>query len=650
MSTGDSTVQVYPADQAFDVRTFEVGKPGKPGLKRKETMAQHDARLYGSDKISQHIKKYDTNGDGNFSVAEVRIIIEEMERDENQVKSLKKVVAGVVFLSIIFMGILMGIILGANEMSKETHAKGGVMEDLDGNAIKVATVSSVGTLLDLPDYDAETMKTLKSLTFEPIILEATTELGEDETNTTIETTFYEQLHNVSVYMNVIGFQKSASSITLHGGFNGQSLFVKGDYASYTVGGKVYDVKVEAEADSRRRLDDHHAREGGQRRFLFEDIEAMHEYHDEMHRIVDVTPTDIDYQHGRSLVAKDVGFHRRRLATVGSSNFNTRTGRTGRFSQTVAQATWAPFPKFFVELGRTRGRTNEIQEPTSRCVAAGDPALSAGTQTFGGNLEFGVRCCAGRTISNPQWKTVPGQKSGLNWAQAQQACADEGYTLCTRNQIARADDSNGFLGDGNDNRMVWSSTPCGGTNAMKKYLARFGWNQQVKKMTKQGFSNANVNDPTAAAPSVADATWAPNDYFLAYIGRSTGRTTALTDVQKQQCLRADKTRASNAPYANMKQTGTFCCDAKKAHTKQAGIKRVGSPKGQTWAQGQQQCANEGLTLCTRDQVKYAAENGVGSYTGENLDNHLIWTSTPCYMTQAEKKYMSRFGWGQSGNSK
>ena len=174
-------------------------------------------------------------------------------------------------------------------MSKETHAKGGVMEDLDGNAIKVATVASVGTLLDLPDYDAETMKTLKSLTFEPIILEATTELGDelqdDNTTTTIETTFYEQRHNVSVYMNVSGFQKSANSITLHGGFNGQSLFVNGDYASYTVGGKIYDVKVEAEADSRRRLDDHHARQGGQRRVLFEDTEAMHKYHDEMHRIV-----------------------------------------------------------------------------------------------------------------------------------------------------------------------------------------------------------------------------------------------------------------------------------------------------------------------------------------------------------------------------
>jgi len=652
MSTGDSAVQIRPADQAFDVRTFE---PTKPGLKRKETMAQHDARLYGNDKVSQHIKKYDTNGDGNFSVAEVKIIIEEMERDENQVKSLKKVVAGVVFLCIIFIGVLLGIILGANEMSKETHAKGGVMEDLDGNAIKVATVASVGTLLDLPNYDAETMKTLKSLTFEPIILEATIELGDemhdDNTTTTIETTFYEQRHNVSVYMNVIGFQKSANSITLHGGFNGQSLFVNGDYASYTVGGKVYDVKVEAEADSRRRLDDHHARQGGQRRFLFEDTEAMHKYHDEMHRIVDVTPTDIDYQHGRSLVAKDVGFHRRRLATVGSSDFQTRTGSTGRFSQTIDDATWAPFPKFFVELGRTKGRTWPIQEPTSRCVNAGDAALPEGTFTPYQNLEFGVRCCAGRTQTDPQWKSVPGEKSNLNWAQAQQACAEEGYTLCTRNQIAKAEEGNGRLGDGNDNRMVWSSTPCGGTDAMKKYLARFGWNQKVKVMTNTGFSTDDVDDPTAATP--ADATWAPNDYFLAYIGRTADRTHALTDTQKQQCLKADSTEASNAPFG--KETGTFCCEAKPANTRNAGVTRVASPKGQTWAQGQQQCANVarnsdgfGYTLCTKDQVKYAAENNIGAYAGDGLDNLMIWTNTPCYMTIAEQMYMTRFGWGQAGD--
>jgi len=367
----------------------------------------------------------------------------------------------------------------------------------------------------------------------------------------------------------------------------------------------------------------------------------------IHPPTDVTPTDIDYQHGRSLVAKDAGFHRRRLATVGSSNFKKRTGRKGRFSQSVKKATWAPFPKFFVELGRTKGRTWPIQEPTSRCVNAGDAALPEGTFTPYQNLEFGVRCCAGRTQTDPQWKSVPGEKSNLNWAQAQQACADEGYTLCTRNQIAKAEEGNGRLGDGNDNRMVWSSTPCGGTDAMRKYLARFGWNQKVKEMKKTGFTKKNINDPTAAKPSVADATWAPNDYFLTYIGRSKGRTTALTDTQKQQCLRADLKTASNAPFKKNKQTGTFCCDAKNANTKKAGIKRVGSPKGQNWAQAQQQCANEGYTLCTRDQVRYAAENGIGAYTGENLDNYLIWTSTPCYMTVAETKYMTRFGWGQSG---
>jgi hypothetical protein len=159
------------------------------------------------------------------------------------------------------------------------------MEDLNGKAVQVDTVSAVGTLLDLPDYDAETMKSLKSITFVPIVLEAVTRQGEDENNTAIETTFYEQLHNVTVFMNVIGFQKSANQITLHGGFNGQSVTVKGDYASYTVGGESYTINTKAEADSRRRLDDHHAREGGERMFLFEDSELMHEYHDEIHRIV-----------------------------------------------------------------------------------------------------------------------------------------------------------------------------------------------------------------------------------------------------------------------------------------------------------------------------------------------------------------------------
>ena len=143
------------------------------------------------------------------------------------------------------------------------------------DSLPAAVVSELRAAFDAYDLDGNPSSTGPRLGL----------MAFDETNTTIETTFYEQLHNVSVYMNVIGFQKSASSITLHGGFNGQSLFVNGDYASYTVGGKTYDVKVEAEADSRRRLDDHHARVGGERRFLFENTEAMHEYHDEMHRIV-----------------------------------------------------------------------------------------------------------------------------------------------------------------------------------------------------------------------------------------------------------------------------------------------------------------------------------------------------------------------------
>ena len=258
----------------------------------------------------------------------------------------------------------------------------------------------------------------------------------------------------------------------------------------------------------------------------------------------------------------------------------------------------------------------------------------------------MRCCAGKTQTNPQWKTVKGNKKGLNWAQAQQACADEGYTLCTRNQIAKADDSNGFLGDGNDNRMVWSSTPCGGTNAMKKFLARFGWGQKVKEMTNKGFSNKDVADPTAPDPK--KAVWIPFDYFFVYIGREKGRSNPIKASQKQMCLAADQTTVPNAPFAQYKQTGTFCCEAKKANLKKAGLKRVSSPKGLNWAGAMQQCANEGLMLCSRDQLKYASQNGINSYSGENLDNYMIWSGTPCNMIKSQQKYMTRFGWGQGGS--
>ena len=107
-------VQVLPADDAEAVRNFEPSSAGKRTLKRKETEVEKDARLYGSDPISQHIKRYDVNGDGKFELGEVKKIIEELERDEAQVKSLKKVVAGVVLVSVIFMGVMLGIIIGVS--------------------------------------------------------------------------------------------------------------------------------------------------------------------------------------------------------------------------------------------------------------------------------------------------------------------------------------------------------------------------------------------------------------------------------------------------------------------------------------------------------------------------------------------------------
>ena len=45
------------------------------------------------DRVEEHIAKYDTNKDGTFSVAEVKAIVEELEKEEQQTKASKKVPA-----------------------------------------------------------------------------------------------------------------------------------------------------------------------------------------------------------------------------------------------------------------------------------------------------------------------------------------------------------------------------------------------------------------------------------------------------------------------------------------------------------------------------------------------------------------------------
>ena len=45
------------------------------------------------DRVEEHIAKYDTNKDGTFAVAEVKAIVEELEKEEQQTKALKKVPA-----------------------------------------------------------------------------------------------------------------------------------------------------------------------------------------------------------------------------------------------------------------------------------------------------------------------------------------------------------------------------------------------------------------------------------------------------------------------------------------------------------------------------------------------------------------------------
>lgn len=98
------------------------------------------------DELEEHIAKYDTNLDGTFSVAEVKAIVEEVERADEMVDNLKWVIFGVIVLSICGFAAMFGVTIAANEISKDARPEpNGVMMDNDGNI--VGTTQEEGSVM-----------------------------------------------------------------------------------------------------------------------------------------------------------------------------------------------------------------------------------------------------------------------------------------------------------------------------------------------------------------------------------------------------------------------------------------------------------------------------------------------------------------------
>eukprot|EP00944_MAST-04C_sp_MAST-4C-sp1_P006475 g6475.t1 len=136
--------------------------------------------------------------------------------------------------------------LGANEVTKENHTRGGNLVDTEGNSVKIQQVRSVASLLDYTKLEFNVLKEVKDVSFQ--LASAGKQV---------------------IFMKVAGFEREndGSAITLHGYNQGVSLVVTSSAATYKVTG-VADRAVDTKPAQRRRLSQTNSNRRSEDRLLF----------------------------------------------------------------------------------------------------------------------------------------------------------------------------------------------------------------------------------------------------------------------------------------------------------------------------------------------------------------------------------------------
>jgi len=115
-------------------------------------------------KLERLLMKYDVDKSGTFSVAEVKAIVVDLDKEEKKGKSLKKVIAGLVVGLVGVVCALLVIVVMANELSKENHTVGGTMVT-NNEAVQVGLIESTMTIWDVPAVPTNTLAKMNDLVF-----------------------------------------------------------------------------------------------------------------------------------------------------------------------------------------------------------------------------------------------------------------------------------------------------------------------------------------------------------------------------------------------------------------------------------------------------------------------------------------------------
>merc|ERR1740130_2091752 len=158
-------------------------------------------------------------------------------KQQAKVKNLKRVVVMVLFLSFVACGVMLGIVVGANESSKESHVKGNTMVGLDGGAVQVEACESFADMRSFLDRPAEEMAKLDYVEFAiGNCEEISAGVGVSET----------------IVMKVTLQERTVDTLTLFGPDRSISLVIKSDSMDYVNGENATSLCF-SDGDSTRRF-------------------------------------------------------------------------------------------------------------------------------------------------------------------------------------------------------------------------------------------------------------------------------------------------------------------------------------------------------------------------------------------------------------
>lgn len=195
---------------------------------------------YTKDDIDELLDKYDKNGDGRFNREEVRRILFDIRGLQRRNKQLIKFVFLLFVLIIAVLAATFGVVMVANEASKESKVpQGGTeMRTLDGAVVATdAAETVVASLWDLPALDAAQLGYLKTM-------RVAVDMTSAPSGAWVDASF-----KLSSAYKPIGSATHATLLT----YEGHTITIDGASRSgqIVMGGLVYPVADEAPASARR---------------------------------------------------------------------------------------------------------------------------------------------------------------------------------------------------------------------------------------------------------------------------------------------------------------------------------------------------------------------------------------------------------------